>query len=242
MKIIRYEDKNTRTDKELYYDQIPHLGKLLCITVLFCLSFVILNLGLHNNLPQTSANKTATGHQKEIASKVIRLHVIANSNSITDQSLKFQLRDAVLGDMQHAIPREATLSQARKILKKSIPGITLHAEEFLRSRGCHLPVKVTIKNEQFPAKTYGDLTFPGGIYEALCIRIGTASGQNWWCVLFPSLCFVDETHGEVPPASKKKLQKTLSKKAYSALQTKPIPTCTPQVEFHSALYDWAKSR
>lgn len=75
-------------------------------------------------------------------------------------------------------------------------------------------------------KDYGDLRFPAGNYEALCVRIGSAAGHNWWCVLFPSLCFVDETHAVVPDDSKEKLQDSLSQEEYESL------------EIHSAACDW----
>ena len=89
---------------------------------------------------------------------------------------------------------------------------------------------IYLGTREFPVKTYGDLTFPAGNYQALCVEIGEAKGHNWWCVLFPSLCYLDQTCAVVPDDSKQKFKNSLTEEEYDTL------------EAHSALYDWATGR
>ncbi|MDE7051390.1 MAG: stage II sporulation protein R [Lachnospiraceae bacterium] len=94
---------------------------------------------------------------------------------------------------------------------------------------------VSLEERYFPVKSYGDLVFPAGNYKALCVEIGEAKGRNWWCVLFPSLCFVDETYAVVPDSSKEKLKETLSDEEYESLEQNK-----EEKGFftHLAIYDW----
>lgn len=164
--------------------------------------------------------------QQNIASQVIRLHVIANSDTAEDQALKLKVRDSIIQKLQQSLAESSSVQDARNNILSQIPDIRKMAQETIQSEGFSYPVKVTLGSQYFPVKDYGDLRFPEGNYEALCVRIGSASGHNWWCVLFPSLCFVDETRAVVPEESKEKLQDSLSEEEYEAL------------EIHSAACDW----
>ena len=175
------------------------------------------------------ASETSTQLQGGIAKNIIRFHVIANSNSVKDQSLKYALRDYIIHSVQETVSPAASPAQAKKIIQKNIGELHEKAAEFLSQNNCHVPVKVSLKKRYFPVKLYGDLTFPAGDYTALCIEIGKAQGRNWWCVLFPSLCFVDETTATVPDASKEKLKKYMTKQEYDSLTSEPAvsPSAVP---------------
>lgn len=119
---------------------------------------------------------------------VLRLHVIAASDSDADQSVKLQVRDAILPLFQSA----ESYSDARAFLLSHGSEIQRTAEAVLRARGLDYGVQLSLGTETFPDRVYGDLLFPAGAYDALCVRLGPAEGHNWWCVLFPPLCIVSE--------------------------------------------------
>lgn len=156
--------------------------------------------------------------QHNIASQIIRLHVIANSDTQSDQTLKLKVRDSIIEDMQSALKNASSVKEARNILTEKMPQIQKKAQKTIQAEGYDYPVSISLNQRYFPVKVYGDLTFPAGEYEALCLKIGKASGRNWWCVLFPSLCFVDETYAVVPDESKEKLQESLSEEEYASLE------------------------
>lgn len=182
--------------------------------------------------------------QQDIADHIIRLHVIAHSDTDEDQALKLKVRNEVLTQIQNSLIPADTQTAAETILNSMIPSIQTIAQNKVRAEGYDYAVHVVMEERYFPAKTYGDLTFPPGTYHALCIEIGKAKGKNWWCVLFPSLCFVNETTAEVPETSKEKLKDSLTEEAYNSLSNQNTPTPVPSVkpEFHSAIYDWFRSR
>lgn len=120
---------------------------------------------------------------------VLRLHVIAASDSEEDQSAKLAVRDAILPLFERA----ESYSDARAYLLSHGGEIQATAERVLRERGLGDEVQLSLGTETFPDRVYDDLLFPAGEYDALCVRIGPAAGHNWWCVLFPPLCIVSES-------------------------------------------------
>ena len=124
---------------------------------------------------------------------VLRLHVIAASDSEEDQSAKLRVRDAILPLFSKAESYE----DARAFLLTHGREIQTTAEATLRACGCDDGVQLSLGTETFPDRIYGETLFPAGEYDALCVRIGPAAGHNWWCVLFPPLCIVSETGEEV---------------------------------------------
>ena len=120
---------------------------------------------------------------------VLRLHVIAASDSEEDQSAKLRVRDAILPLFSKAESYE----DARAFLLTHGREIQTSAEATLRACGCDDGVQLSLGTEAFPDRVYGDLLFPAGDYDALCVQLGPAEGHNWWCVLFPPLCIVSET-------------------------------------------------
>ena len=128
-----------------------------------------------------------------IQDSVFRLHVIANSDSKEDQNLKYIVRDKVLEYINNISGNRSSKEEVIALASQHIGKIQEVAENTIYENGYNYEVKLNIGNFAFPTKTYGDISFPAGFYDALKIEIGEAKGQNWWCVMFPPLCFVDVT-------------------------------------------------
>ena len=122
---------------------------------------------------------------------ILRLHVIANSNKVSDQALKLKVRDAVIEYMADQKDLK-TVDETREYLKENQKRLQKIAEGVIAAQGYDYPAAVELGVRYIPQKTYGDITFPAGNYEALNITIGSGQGENWWCVLFPPLCLLDE--------------------------------------------------
>lgn len=155
--------------------------------------------------------------QQHLADEVLRFHVIANSDSDKDQELKLQVRDAVLDYFADEMPESADASEAAAWARSHTDEIEEAGMEALASAGCGDTVNAAVTTCFFPDRTYGDLTFPAGNYEALRVEIGAAEGHNWWCVLYPNLCFLDSTNAVMPDESKKKLKNVLTEEEYSGI-------------------------
>lgn len=122
---------------------------------------------------------------------IIRLHVIANSNTVGDQALKLKVRDAVIAymDDQEGL---TTVDETRTFLEGDLDRLETIADGIIAAEGYDYSAEANIGVRYIPEKTYGDITFPAGNYEALNITLGEGEGENWWCVLFPPLCLLDE--------------------------------------------------
>lgn len=152
-----------------------------------------------------------------IESSVFRLHVIANSDSKEDQDLKYIIRDNILTYINEISKNASTKEEVIEIARNNIDTIKQIAQETVYENGYNYSVNIKIGNFAFPTKQYGDISLPAGFYDALRVEIGSASGQNWWCVMFPPLCFVDVSSGVVPEESKEVLQENLSYEEYNLL-------------------------
>ena len=126
--------------------------------------------------------------QEQLSQSVIRLHVIANSDSQADQALKLRVRDRVLEQAQELYPEGATLDQARAILEDNLNLLAAAGRAAVEEEGADYPVTAQITQCWFPTKEYEDFALPAGEYTALRVVIGEGAGQNWWCVAFPPLC------------------------------------------------------
>ena len=126
--------------------------------------------------------------QDNLAEKVVRLHVLANSDSQEDQTLKLQVRDAVIERCTQLLESSGDREEAREHLLSALPELEALAQEEVWLRGYDYGVKVELADTEFPTKEYDDFTLPAGEYLALRVLIGQAQGQNWWCVVFPPLC------------------------------------------------------
>lgn len=151
----------------------------------------------------------------DIANSVFRLHVIANSDSNEDQNLKYIVRDKLLEYMNELCINCSTKEEATSIAQNNLNNFKELALQTIREEGFDYSVNVNIGNFEFPTKYYGDISLPAGYYDALKVEIGEAKGQNWWCVMFPPLCFTDVTSGVVPEESKEDLENTLTDEEFS---------------------------
>lgn len=181
------------------------IGKIFVILILLSLFILI------------SAISYVDAVSNNIADSVFRLHVIANSNSKEDQELKLKVRDELLSYM-NIISKDSTSKQeAMQIANEHKEEFTQIVEKVIKENGYNYTVNVQIGKADFPTKYYGDITLPAGTYDALKVQIGEAKGQNWWCVMFPPLCFVDVSTGIVPDNSKQELKQSLDNEEYDLI-------------------------
>ena len=149
---------------------------------------------------------------EDIQNEIIRFHVLANSDTEEDQNLKLKVRDKVIENMSSKFIGCSNIDDARKIMLDSMDEVNSIAKEVIEENGYSYRVKSELSRENFPDKMYGDTLFPQGNYEAFRILIGEANGQNWWCVMFPPLCFVDESKQVVnSDETKESLEKVIDK-------------------------------
>lgn len=154
---------------------------------------------------------------EDISNSVFRLHVIANSDSDEDQSLKYKVRDKVLEYMNEIAKDCTSKEEVINLAYEYQDEFKQIAENVIKENGYDYDVNIKIGNFEFPTKYYGDISLPAGYYDALRIEIGKAEGQNWWCVMFPPLCFVDVTSGVVPDESKQIMQDNLGDEEYKLI-------------------------
>lgn len=152
--------------------------------------------------------------QPGIAEEVIRFHVRANSEDPRDQEMKMQVRDTVVAYLQPLLETAKNKTHAKKLLSSRLEEICQVAERTLEKAGSTYGAAVSFGKEHFPRKTYGDCTLPAGNYLAVVIELGDGNGHNWWCMLYPGLCFVDETCQIVSEEKKEDLQHILTEEEY----------------------------
>ena len=151
----------------------------------------------------------------DISNSVFRLHVLANSDSKEDQDLKYKVRDNLLNYMNSICNNCSNKEEAINLVEKNKNNFKQIALDTIHNEGYNYKVNINIGNFEFPTKTYGDISLPSGFYDALRVEIGKAQGQNWWCVMFPPLCFVDVSSGIVPEESKELLNENLTDEEFS---------------------------
>lgn len=147
--------------------------------------------------------------QKEIASKIIRFHVRANSDSDEDQQLKLQVKDAVVSYLSAEMKTSESKKDSTSYIEAHIDEIEAIALEVIQEQGYDYTVDAYVTTEYFPTKSYGDVTIPCGEYDAFRIDIGENAGKNWWCILYPPLCFVQGSYGVATDESKLLLKNVL---------------------------------
>ena len=134
--------------------------------------------------------------EEKIYDSVIRLHVIANSDTNEDQALKLEVRDALLGKIAEIFGGECDRQSAEESLASSIEELRECAESVVRERGYAYTCAVTLTKEAYPKKSYESICFPSGTYTSLQVKIGESEGKNWWCVLYPSICLAPSVNAE----------------------------------------------
>ena len=153
----------------------------------------------------------------DLSNSVFRLHVIANSDDKEDQDLKYIVRDNLLNYMNEICVNCKSKEEAISIVENNKDKFKQIAIDTIKSKGYSYDVNINIGNFEFPTKKYGDISLPAGNYDALRVEIGEAKGQNWWCVMFPPLCFVDVSSGIVPEDSKELLKENLSEEEFTLI-------------------------
>lgn len=200
------------------------------------LILIITTLLVYSKCTKT-ANTNYKDLQKDISKKIIRFHVIGNSNTEYDQSLKLHIKNAIVQELEPILYNVDNISSARKIIYKNLPLINHIAKRELIKHNLSYSVKTTMSTRFFPIKQYGDMTLPEGEYESVCVELGNAAGKNWWCVLYPSLCFIDCTYSVLPSESKDKLSKVLTSDEYNYI----INDKTTTIHYKSAIYNFFKN-
>ena len=198
---------------------IKKIGSLL---LTLCVLFLILGI-----LPIHGEN--------EIYDRVLRLHVLANSDCEQDQAMKLKVRDAVLSVSEPLLREVSTREEAESVLSNNLSLLKATAESTLRAMGSEDAVTVELGHERYPTRTYDRLAFPSGNYLSLQVRIGSGEGKNWWCVMYPPLCFIDESTAIVSEDGKEVLRENLTDEEYEALFASK-----DSIEGQSLIYNWIK--
>lgn len=181
-----------------------------------------------------SAQSYVSAISSNLSTAIFRLHVVANSDTDEDQTLKLKVRDSLLKYMNEICSNCSTKKEAISIATQHKDEFQKIAEQTIIDNGYTYSVKININNFYFPTKNYGDISLPAGIYDALRVEIGEAKGQNWWCVMFPSLCFIDISSGIVNEEAKENLEQNLEKEPYTIISE----TEKPSIKFKFKLIEF----
>lgn len=165
--------------------------------------------------------------QQGIADEVIRLHVLANSDNPYDQDLKIKVKNGVIQMLKQDLNNSMSKDETRIVLLKNLDKIEQKATEIIKQNGYDYNVSAKISFENFPTKQYANVVLPAGQYEALKIEIGEAKGKNWWCVMFPPLCFVDATFSQIPKQYDDTLKNILTNEQYDIVTNADNPNNIP---------------
>lgn len=176
-------------------------------------ALLFLSLLLVTESPRYLQDKSTSTLQQQIATQVLRFHIRANSDTVADQQKKLRIKQSLLEWLTPILSENTSKSETIQCIRKNLPDIRKEATRMAAPE----PVTVTLQKEWFPEKTYGTCTFPEGIYDALRVDIGQAKGHNWWCVLYPSLCFADALEPAMTEEGEEKLQQVLDEDAYDLL-------------------------
>ena len=164
--------------------------------------------------------KKISNASQDYKDKLIRFHVIANSDSDEDQNLKLKVRDAVINYLQPKLLESESIEESELIIKREYSELEKISKNIILQNGYNYDVKIGIDYSEFPTKQYSNVVLPAGEYKALKIIIGEGSGKNWWCVMFPPLCFVDEEKGIIDKDTDDKLREVLTEEEYNLIAQK----------------------
>lgn len=167
---------------------------------------------------------------EDISGNVVRLHVIANSDTESDQQLKLKVRDTIVEYTRQSLKNCKNQDEVMKSLRNDSENIKAIAEKCLRDEGSSYSAYVTVGEFDFPTKNYGKYCFPQGEYQSLRIVIGEGVGKNWWCVLFPPLCYVSENAVNVDGKAEADLKENLSSEAFDTIKGETDNTETSAVK------------
>ena len=152
--------------------------------------------------------------------KLIRFHVLANSDSEEDQNLKLKVRDAIIDYLQPKLINSSSIEESESIIISEYNNLEKIGKNIIEENGYNYDIKVGIEYSKFPTKQYSNVVLPSGEYKALRIIIGSGQGKNWWCVMFPPLCFVDEQKGIIDKETDARLREVLTEEEYEMITQK----------------------
>lgn len=181
------------------------LKSFILLLILFTLFFII------------TINSYASSVFEDLSENFFRLHILANSDSDSDQNLKLKVRDSVIEYMKNLTQNVSSKSEAISICYNHLSDFEKIAKDTIEKEGFNYDVSLSIGNFYFPTKYYENISLPAGNYDALKIEIGEAKGQNWWCSLFPPLCFVDMSSGTLNNESQDLLKENLSEEDFAII-------------------------
>ena len=179
--------------------------------------FIVLGLMVGYAYSQSCKINTFSTDYKE---NLIRFHVLANSDSKEDQALKLKVRDKVIGYLKPKLEDSESISQSEKIILNEKDKLMDICKETIKQNGYNYDVSINLGYSKFPTKQYSSVVLPAGEYKSLKIIIGKGQGKNWWCVMFPPLCFVDEQNNVIDKETDEKLKKVLTKDEYELIVEK----------------------
>ncbi len=202
-----YINKNNKISK--------NISKELVISIIGMI--ILAGLLLVNAKLEREKQVSAVSYQQQIAGEVLRFHVIANSDSEEDQNLKLKVKEAVLETMRPKLANAKTVEEAEEIIASDMDEIEAVTDKVIKEAGYTYKSRGVLGKTAFPVKQYGDMVFPAGEYKAFRILLGEAEGKNWWCVMFPTLCFVDETYDVITEENKEQFREILTEEEYESL-------------------------
>ena len=164
-----------------------------------------------------SSQAQAADYQNHMAQEILRFHVIANRDSEEDQTLKMKVKEGVVSYVSTLTQVGDDLESTKYIISLYMEEIKKEAQRIIEQEGYSYEVEVELTESYFPVKSYGEAVFPAGVYQALKIEIGKAEGKNWWCVLYPNLCFVDSAYGVLEEDQKEMLKEVLTEEEYESI-------------------------
>lgn len=180
--------------------------KYILILILLFISFLLVTMSSYANTIS-----------KNISNNFFRLHILANSDSKEDQNLKLKVRDNIIEYMNNISYYGLSKNEAIDLTQTHLDEFKKIAEETIKNEGYNYSVSLEIGNFYFPTKHYGNISLPAGYYDGLKIEIGEAKGQNWWCSLFPPLCFVDISSGIIDENSEDNLKSNLGDEEFAII-------------------------
>jgi len=197
----------------------------ICVIIGICASMILTSV-IIDRQEVVNAKQIAIAQEK-LADEVFRFHVLANSDHEADQQLKLKIRDSILLYMKEAMEQDEVLCSSQTVsvncqdvkiwASEHLDEIEQVAWKVICEEGYDYPVVARVTKCYFPDRRYGDVLFPKGYYEALRVEIGKAAGHNWWCVLYPALCFTDATCAVVTEEGEEELEKVLDKNTYETV-------------------------
>lgn len=202
-----------------------HTYSIWSVGLLLLLLITLLTALFANRTPKTISSQEAAA---SIADKIVRFHVLANSDSENDQAVKLKVKDAVVEYVQKEGGNFGSVSEAKEFLQSHTTEILELAESVLSENGFSYGASAELTTCYFPVKAYGDAVFPAGYYEAYRIVLGKGEGQNWWCVMYPALCFIDTSTGFLPDYAKQNLEEIVGADSFSIICPEPEDTTPTQ--------------